>query len=92
MLEPRFVWSAGTTAKTLSADSQDPADTDESESDHTPEDDSNEGESCQVIAVVRVINKGAFRSPDEVKSGHVKNWQRKSASLPYGPAYDGYGY
>jgi hypothetical protein len=92
MLEPRFIRSTGTTAKAISADSQNPADTDENEPNHTPEHDSNEGESCQVIAVVRVIDEGAFRSPDEVKNGHVKNWQWKSANLPYGPAYDGYGY
>jgi hypothetical protein len=92
MLERRFVRSAGTTAKAINADPQHPADTDESEPDHTPDDGSSEGDDFQVVAVARVIDEGAFRSLDEEKSGHVKNWQRKSASLPYGPAYDGYSY
>jgi hypothetical protein len=50
MLEPRF--AAGTTAKAINADPQDPADTDESEPDHTPDYDSSEAESYKVVAVV----------------------------------------
>jgi hypothetical protein len=89
MLKPRFVRSAGPTAQTISADSQDPADTDQSEPDHTHDYGSSEGDGCQVVGL---RGEGAFRSLDEEKSGHVKHWQRKSASLPYGPAYNGYGY
>jgi hypothetical protein len=92
MLEPRFVGSVGTTAKTISADSQEPAETDQSEPDHTPDHGSSDGDDFQVVAVARVIDEGAFKSLDEEKSGYAKNWQRKSANLPYGPAYDGYGY
>ena len=81
--------SAGTTAKTISADSQEPAETDQSEPDHTPDHGSSDGDDFQVVAVARVIDEGAFRSLDEEKGGYAKHWQRKSASLPYGPAYKG---
>jgi hypothetical protein len=88
-LEPCFVRSAGITANAIGADSQDPAETDQSEPDHTRDYGSSEGDGCQVVGL---RDEGAFRSLYEKKSGHVKNWQRKSASLPYGPAYNGYSY
>jgi hypothetical protein len=92
MLEPRFVRSFWTTAMTISGYSQDPADTDQRESDRTPDYRPSDGDGFKVVAVARMIDKRAFRSLDEEKSGHIENWQRKSARLPYDPACDGYRY
>jgi hypothetical protein len=89
MLGPRFVWSAVTTA-TFSGDSQAPAEIDQGEPDQTPDYGSSDGDGFQIVAVTRMIDEGAFRSLDEEKSGYAKDWQWKSARLPYGPAHDGY--